>query len=401
MPDTSANDMDRTMNSGATNLATILKQFGMLLVSVLMLYAIVLAITLALVPLQEEGTSTEGLDTARAGNSLYLTEPKYVFLGRTALNTESDKIILVGASNVVVGFKQAQVQQLVPGAQINNLGVGGSNITQVREIVDLVQDVQTPAARQHNTFVIGMWYGLFADDDVRWNTPDRHAGDTDLDIERYRYGFFRRSESGPVPLLPARYLDVGKTLIHPYLVIDGLARDVANNLTRSLRQSVSTKASGITDAQRNAVVLSENQKQRYLDFWADYMGHKPLSRQQFAVLRELIDSIVANGGRVVLVDLPLPAWHAERSPYFAEYQQYKQQLFAETGNALHVSTVSMHGGNADENFSDEVHPKPRVTPAWAQQLASALNAQRSTAAQALTQDRLTHNSIQQSARQAD
>ena len=31
---------------------------------------------------------------------------------------------------------------------------------------------------------------------MRWNTPDRHQGDTDLDIERYRYGFYRRTEQG-------------------------------------------------------------------------------------------------------------------------------------------------------------------------------------------------------------
>ncbi|MDB5815494.1 MAG: hypothetical protein JWM03_858 [Rhodocyclales bacterium] len=363
------------------NMRTVFKQFGLLLISVAGLYAIVLAVTLMLVPRQEV---TNGLDTAQAANTLYFTEPKYVFLARSALNTPSDKIIMLGASNVVVGFKQAQVQKMVPSAQVHNLGVGGSNMTQIREVIDLVQEVQSPQARQHNTFVIGIWYGLFADDAVRWNTPDRHAGDTDIDIERYRYGFFRRGASGPVEVLPARYLDTGTTLIHPYLVIDGWTRD----MTSVLRQHLSGKTKVITDAQRNAVVLTEDEKQRYLDFWADYMGHRPLSEQQFAVLRDLVSTIVANGGHVILVDLPLPAWHAQRSSYSAQYQQHKQQLFAELAHEPNVRTVEMRSNeSSDENFSDEVHPKPRVTQAWAQELVSALNAQHSNT-QTLTQDTL-------------
>jgi hypothetical protein len=376
------------MSLSSSNLRAVLKQIALLVLSVAGLYAIVLMATLALVPRQQTGV--EGLDTARASNSLYLTEPKYVFLGRSALNTTADKVIMVGASNVVVGFKQPQVQKLVPSAQVNNLGVGGSNITQVRQIVDLVQEVQTPEAREHNTFVIGIWYGLFADDTVRWNTADRHAGDTDIDIERYRYGFFRRSHSGPVALLPARYLNVGTTLIHPYLVLDSWARDA----TSSLRQRLSGHDKVITDEQRNATILSEAEKQHYLDFWADYMGHKPLSSQQFGVLQTLVNTVVANGGHVILVDLPLPAWHAQRSPYFAEYQQKKQALFASLAHEPQVGMVEMRGENSDENFSDEVHPKPRVAVAWAQQLASALNAQRAMPT-------LTQNTVQPMAKPAD
>ena len=384
-------------NTSGRNLAIILGQSGLLLLAIVGLYAIVLTVTLALVPRQQ---APAGMDTGHAASSLYLTEPKYVFLGRNALDTTTDKIIMAGASNVVVGFKQPQLQKLIPVAQVNNLGVGGSNITQVREIVDLVQEVQTPEARQHNTFVIGLWYGLFADDEVRWNTPDRHAGDTDIDIERYRYGFFRRGESGPVAMLPPRYLEIGTTLIHPYLVIDKWARSA----TASLRQRLAGKAPPrITDEQRNAIVLTEAEKQRYLDFWADYMGHKPLGKQQFEVLQRLIDDVVSNGGRVILVDLPLPAWHVERSPYFAEYQQQKRQLFAALAHQPGVATVDMAGtfagASLDDNFSDEVHPKPRVTQQWAQQLASAINSRRLSATRTLTQNAI--QATRASAHEAD
>jgi hypothetical protein len=37
-----------------------------------------------------------------------------------------------------------------------------------------------------------------------------------------------------------------------------------------------------------------------------------------------------------------------------------------------VSVVTMDDAGASDDFSDEVHPKPRVTPRWAQRLADEL-----------------------------
>ncbi len=324
----------------------ILRQFARLLAALVVLYGVLVAISLLLVPRAELG---QRLDAARAPSSLFLTEPKYVFLARSRLNTNADKVILVGASNTLAGFKQAQVQALLPALEVHNLAVGGSNITQIGQVVDLVREVQTPEARRHNTYVFGLWYGVFAADKARWYTPDRHPGDTDIDIERYRYGFCRRTDSGAVPVLPPQYLQAGVLLIHPYLVLDRTARD----LTTSLREFMAGKAPPPTDEQRNAVVLNEAQKRKYLAFWREYTGlAETLGDPPFQALERMVDNILAEGGRVVLVDLPIPEWHAQGSVLAADY----------------------HDADAGDDFSDEVHPKPRVTGRWAQRLAGELNA---------------------------
>lgn len=343
----------------------ILRQLGFLLLSIATVYGVLLGISLLMAPLPSH---RDGLDTGRAAKSLYLTEPKYVFLGRGALDTSHDKIILLGASNVVVGFRQQQVQALLPGAEVSNLAVGGSNVTQLRQIVDLVHAAQSPQARRHNIFVVGIWYGLFADDDARWNTPDRHAGDTDIDIERYRYGFYRRGARGPEPVLPASWLPLGLTLIHPSLVADRLLRDA----TDGLRARLKGKAAPLDDARRNAVVLSEEDKARYLAFWSNYMGERGVSPRQFETLRAMVADIRGQGGRVLLVDLPLPQWHAGRSPYTHAYVAQLSSLADSYAAQDKVTVLGMGGGAADQDFSDEVHPKPRVTSTWARQLAGAL-----------------------------
>ncbi|MEP7295460.1 MAG: hypothetical protein ABI702_04670 [Burkholderiales bacterium] len=350
----------------------ILTQIAQLLIALLATYGVLLAISLQLVPRADVG---DRLDAARASSSLYLTETKYVFMARSPLKTAADKAILLGASNMLAGFKQAQVQVRVPGMAVHNLSVGGSNITQMSQIVDLVREVQTPEARRHNTYVIGLWYGLFTDDKARWYTPDRYPGDTDIDIERYRYGFYRRTEAGAVPLLPPLYLDTGVLLIHPYLVLDRTARD----LTRTLRNRMAAKPAPITDEQRDAVVLSDAQKAKYLAFWRDYTaGADTVGDAPFHVLERMIEGILAEGGRVVLVDMPIPRWHAKGSPLAADYRHRIDVLLADLSARPGVSVLAMGDMATDNDFSDEVHPKPRVTERWAERLAAALNETAST-----------------------
>lgn len=345
----------------------ILKQVTLVIGAMLALYGVALALSLLLVPRAQIG---QRLDAGLATQSLYMTEPKYVFLARGQLNNTHDKLLLVGASNMQAGFRQAQMQAQLPQAEVHNLSVGGSNITQVGQIVDLVREVQSLEARRHNTFVIGLWYGLFADDKARWYTDDRHAGDTDIDIERYRYGFYRRTAQGPTPVLPPEHLEWGVVLIHPYLVLDRTARD----LTRSLRSYIAAKPKVITDEQRNATVLSEADKKKYLAFWHTYMGAaQTLGDAPFLVLERTVEQILADGGRVVLVDMPIPAWHAKGAALQADYRRRITPLLDRLQARPGVTVVPAFD-SSDDDFSDEVHPKPRVTNLWAQRLASAVTA---------------------------
>jgi hypothetical protein len=344
----------------------ILKQVLYLSIALVGIYAVLLALSYALVPTM---SGRAGLDSSLAEDSIFTTEPKYVFLNRAAVRPDASRVVFVGASNTVVGFKQREVQQLVPSAEVDNLSVGGSNMTQVAQIVDLVQDLQDSAARRRTTFVIGMWYGMFVQDSFRWSTPDRHPGDTDIDIERYRYGFYRRSDTGPKQILPSNQLSLGVMLIHPYLVFDELSR-VAS---KGLRERLSGKPPTRTDAERNASIVSEAERVVALNYWRGQMhSDGPISEEQFLVLRDLIARILAQGSKAVLIDLPIPRWHAERSPYHANYLSRKKTLLSALQGKPGFTYLEMADQDDDLDFSDEVHPKPRVTPLWATQVSSLL-----------------------------
>ncbi len=104
--------------------------------------------------------------------------------------------------------------------------MGGANISEVKQVIDLVHEVQKASDRPSNTFVIGVWFGMFIDTDTKYADPDRNRGETDIDLEKYRYGFYRRTPEGPVAVLPAGWLDEGAMAIRPILVIEKIAREI-------------------------------------------------------------------------------------------------------------------------------------------------------------------------------
>jgi hypothetical protein len=344
-------------------------KLGRLALSLGALYGVLLALAWALVPRE---AADQTIDTSRAAATLYLTEPKYVFMARQRLRSSAPKLLLLGASNTMAGFKPRELGPLLPELEVHNLAIGGANLTEVRQVAELVREVQTPADKRQTTYVIGLWYGLFASDAVRWQTPDRHAGDTDIDIERYRYDFYRRTAEGPRPVVPAPYLGSAETLVLPYLALDRLARD----LTESLRARLSGKAPKLSDAERNARVIDLDEQRKYLAFWRAYMGPATrLDEAQLEQLRALVATLSADGSRVVLVDLPIPRWHAEGSSLAADYRERMRRVAPELAALPGVSWLAMADPSHDDGrqFSDEVHPKPRVTRVWAKRLAEGLH----------------------------
>ena len=345
----------------------ILKKAAWLIGGVGCIYAVLLVVSLVLFPMDRQA---EGLDTAISGQTIYMTEPKYLFLNRSALRADEDRLILLGASNVVSGFRPRELQPLLPDVVVNNLGVSGSNITELRQAFELIRAVQAPTAPERTTYVIGIWYGMFVPDALKWHTADRHGGETDLDIERYRYGFFRRSADGPIQVLPSDYLELGSALVRPFLMVDRLAR----NATDTLRASFLKNQPKRTEEQRNAARVKPEDQARFLAFWKAQFGEATtVPDEQFTVLSELVTEMLDSGSKVVVVDLPLPSWHADQAPLNASYLALISATLRQFSGRPGFSYLNMQSDFPDDEFVDEAHPKPRARPQWARKLAEFLN----------------------------
>ena len=71
---------------------------------------------------------------------------------------------------------------------------------------------------------------------------------------------------------------------------------------------------------------------------------------------------------------PIPRWHAERSPFYPDYLRNKKLLLSALEGRDGIAYLEMVDQNSDLDFSDEVHPKPRVTNQWAARVAAFLSA---------------------------
>ena len=341
----------------------ILRQFALTAFFFGLLYSAALALTFVVSP---NPVRSGSMDVWTAPDTLYLTSPKYLFLARDVLNTSERKLILVGASNTGMGFKQPDVQALVPCAAVSNIAIGSANISEVQQIIDLVHDVQNDAARRSTTFVIGIWFGMFVETTQLWPNDDRQHGDTDIDIERYRYGFYRRTAAGPVAILPPTWLRVETTVIRPYLMLEKFARDV----TSGLRHALFVRPPALTDADREALVLDGKERGQALEYWRQTLGNNGhIAQSQVASLSHLIDSLLAAGEKVIVADLPIPAWHRDASPYAPGYAQAVTALFGHFAGRPGFAAFSMPDLDKAQDYSDEVHAKPHLARIWAQRLA--------------------------------
>jgi hypothetical protein len=346
----------------------ILRQSALTLLSFALLYALLAGASFVVFP---DPASGGPRDFQAAEQTLYMTVPKYVFLGRSVLANPDRKIILVGASNTGVGLRQKLVQSNLGCAKVSNLAMGGANISEVRQVIDLVHNVQSDQERRLNTFVIGVWFGMFIDSEVKYAEGDRNRGETDLDIERYRYGFYRRTPDGPVAVLPPKWLDAGVIAIRPFLLLEKLARQARAGANLVLTGRTSAQR---TDDERESVVMSAEEKHKALEYWKESMGRKSeISRAQVEVLKQTIQKLLNSGEKVVLVDLPIPAWHRDATPYQPSYRQALNGLLQQFGGQPNFTSLSMDDLDNDLDYSDEVHAKRHLADVWSTRLAKVLD----------------------------
>jgi hypothetical protein len=151
--------------------------------------------------------------------------------------------------------------------------------------------------------------------------------------------------------------------------------ELSRRASKELRDRLFGRAASRTDAERDASVVSAADQEAALKYWREQMhSDGPIAEEQFSVLRGLIDRILAQGSRVVLVDLPIPRWHAQRSPFYQDYLRHKNMLVSDLGGRDGFAYLELTGLNGDLEFSDEVHPKPRVTRQWAARVAGIIGA---------------------------
>jgi hypothetical protein len=267
---------------------------------------------------------------------------------RSALSIGRAHVILVGASN----FQKVLASKLdVPGFAAANISVDGSGLAEIGRLVDLAYEAMSPATRGRNIFVIGVWYGEFC---------NLHGTvSQSLDQQLTRYGLYRFGpDKSVVRTIPGSLLSPALTAIRPLLVEQRLWGSLEDAGKSIARFAISGDAGPITVDQlaQNDVTVDVSGRQKVIEKrMATCTKIDPAS---FVVLDQIVDRITRNGDRAIIVDLPIPQWHADGVPMFAAYQQAKVQGFSSALSHEGTGYLDLQSTLREDDFYDSVHPKP-------------------------------------------
>lgn len=284
---------------------------------------------------------------------------------RLPLAKPGDHIVLIGASNMVPIPTNIVASRLGHGA-VSNMSIDGSTVQDWPRIVSLAYEMISKADYRHTTFVAGVWYGTFLSEGASVTSP--------LNNELTRFGIYKHDRTGRVILaIPQSMLPIALLGVRPFILSSRIWESLGYaNLTVSRAALSGSKIAGGADVfSRNVAVVDTAARRAMLLDLRNTQPHA-VANNAFVALGDLAQTISQSGGRLVIVDLPIPSWHAQGAPAFADYQKRKGFFLQQILQIPGVSYVNMQSGFPDDDFYDSVHPKPIAAVAWAKRIGDGI-----------------------------
>lgn len=350
------------MSVGKSTSGIILKQAGILSLCVVALYGVAWGLAMAIFPPVGGPMDTRAVNNPKG--AVYLNTTRYLVWNRGVLRHPTPKILLVGGSNLQAALRLDEIRPRLTGTDVHNLSIGGMNITQMGLVFELAQEAISPEAWRKTIFVAAISYALFVHDDHHWPTWER-ASASRVELEMLRFGLYRKQEGKFIAQIPPRYIPEFALFLRPYLALARLRVDVTSAVTRLMR-SHSQPSPGAGKFSKAAA----------MKMWRRYMGAPvgPQRDEQFLRLVSLAKRITRNGGRLLIVDMPLPRWHTERSPYFRDYQKRKIEFLnaASVSSSGRVTILNLQDMDDESDYRDSGHVNGAGAVKLSRRLAKAL-----------------------------
>jgi len=317
-----------------------------------------------------------------------------IFYSSGLAKSRQPMIVIAGASAAQEGYQPGIARTVAPNFLVHNFSMGGANLSEVDQIIDHALKAAPPSEiMDQSLLVLAVSYPMFVPDQKRWRDPIFVPPDaikqgevlTDVEREAMRCPgacnpgsqFFKIAPGWLVALAKERYTLLLPIVRHlPVHLGDPLLRKkIWRQDPRKLLEPRSSKKS----ASETPKVPPEPylvMAHRQMDFLTQYMGQPQgvLHDEQFEKLKALVNKVYSYGFRVVVVDMPLPSWHREKSPFFAPYQTKLRATLASHLDSQTVEFVSLADAIPDDEFRDSVHPKAEAANHWARVLIEHLRA---------------------------
>jgi hypothetical protein len=301
-------------------------------------------------------------------------------------------LVIAGASAAQEGFHPGVMQTVAPNLLAHNLSMGGANISEVGQIIDhVLKSGPRIEIINNSVLVLAVSYAMFVPDQKRWRDPvfvppeaiKHNEILTDIEREALRCPYACNVESLFFRTAPGWLVNLAKERYTPFLHIirrlpvhpgDPLLRKgIWKQDPRKPHRLGSSKepANDPPKAPPEPYLIMAH---RQMDFLTEYMGQPRgvLHDEQFEKLDALINKLRSRGLRVVIIDMPLPSWHREKSPFFVPYQIKLRASLAPHLESRAVEFVNLSAAIPDDEFRDSVHPKAEAAIHWAKVLVEQL-----------------------------
>ena len=327
------------------------------------------------------------IDTFFKGANWATQADRVVFGTGQLAHADRPMVFILGASGSQEAYRPADWEKLLPGYSIHNLSIGGSNITQIDEVLDHIVKSTPASVLSRSILVVPVIYALFVDDDTRWSkaitAEEQEAnlpGVTDLErAGRFCAAWcsvhsfaFRHGPAWLISLLK----DDNRLLERLRETMIDQGREQA---FKRLFDELFVPAAAASSPQNPAPTTGDTsdlavgkKRQDEVKWLEAYMGSKPaLETEQFDKLKALIAKAGRAGMQVYLVGMPLPGWHKSETRYDAQARQALQALAA-GGSLPSLHFIELDGTVPDSDFRDLAHPKPEVAGRWSRALVERM-----------------------------
>lgn len=329
----------------------LLRQLMIIILPTAAAYVVLLSLSVALYP----HSPGKILDPVLARDTFLKTPPAYLVHGGSAVIHDEKVVILLGPSNVSLGFRPHILSDQFSDTTFHNMSLGGTSIDGMAAMVDLVFALRGTNRGTGPVFVAGLWYGEFLHSE---NLRDR----TPIAQQMNRFGLFERSDDGYRPAVPLSMFRIIVEALRPYfLVRSTLAKngpifggeDPELLKTRGLQELVCTP-----DLTRTFRESRQGEFEKH-------------GTKQFEAMADLAREVRAKGGKFVLLDLPHPRCMTDVDVEWQRYQSIKMPFIerARTEGALYWNLQDI-----DDNklFMDGTHPNTAGALAMEKRLAQLL-----------------------------
>jgi hypothetical protein len=352
----------------------LIRQTIVLLVGVTAVHAMFVLLTLAIYP------PLNVLDTLDAQATLYRRSHRLAAFGiwEPALR-QGRNLVILGGSNCKQGFRPAELHAELPEYRIHNLALDGTNVTEMRLVVDLAGAAMPDAVAKQAVFVVGICYPVFADNIHRnkwFGRPDDPNAGYDVGLRREIARWTpdaSLSNYGEIPNSRAVNATFA-TALRPYFMFDNVKVMLQQVEPSKLQLSVGAVLNG-----QWQLLKSEPEPRYFLNPRADQLSALnsligtatgELNPEQFDELLQLAHDINRLGARLILVDMPLPEWHRVASAADTHYRRRLPEYLPQLADLEGFDYVDLY--DAPLRFIDQGHPFPNQTATWGHALAEKI-----------------------------